>query len=199
MGRTSDAEEKLLDAALALVWANSVGGVTVEMICRSAGVRPGTFYHFFPSKNELIAKALARHWEERVAELDACFGPDLTPVQQLSAFSENCYRKALEQKKTGGRVLGSPFMAVGSELGDSDPHIAAVVKKVTAGYRKYMEKAIKAGMKSGDFHVCDAACAARLISTLGLGTMITARVHNEPRLLKGMAETVLHLLGYEEK
>ena len=63
MGRTSDAKERLLDAALDLIWERSYGDVTIDAICEKAGVKKGSFYYFFDSKSELAAAALQSDWE----------------------------------------------------------------------------------------------------------------------------------------
>ena len=41
MGRVSDAKDRLLDAAITLVWRHSYGAVSVEDICNEAGVKKG--------------------------------------------------------------------------------------------------------------------------------------------------------------
>ena len=70
MGRVSDAKDRLLDAAIKLVWRNSYGAVSVEDICHEAGVKKGSFYHFFPGKNELVAAAFRQYWVDLRPELD---------------------------------------------------------------------------------------------------------------------------------
>lgn len=199
MGRPSDADTRLLDVALMLVWQKSFGGVTVEMICAAAGVRPGTFYHFFKSKSELIARALEKHWAERDEEMRRIFDPAKPAVERIGDFCRTCYQRATSQKRADGRVLGSPFMAIGSELGDSDPIIAEVVKRVMMAHKRYMEAAIRDGIADGSFSVCDAAKATRTIAALGLGAMTSARVQNDPLVLRDLGETALHILGYHAK
>ena len=49
MGRTSDAKERLMAAALDLTWEESYGAITIDDICRRAGVKKGSFYYFFES------------------------------------------------------------------------------------------------------------------------------------------------------
>ena len=58
MGRKSDAKERLLDAALDLIWERSYGVVTIDAICEKAGVKKGSFYYFFESKSALAVAAL---------------------------------------------------------------------------------------------------------------------------------------------
>ena len=43
MGRTSDANERLMSAALDLIWEESYGAVTIDDICKRADVKKGSF------------------------------------------------------------------------------------------------------------------------------------------------------------
>jgi TetR/AcrR family transcriptional repressor of nem operon len=63
MGRTSDARERLIETTLDLVRRDGYGAVTVDAICEAVGVKKGSFYHFFPSKDALVIAALDWHWE----------------------------------------------------------------------------------------------------------------------------------------
>src|SRR5262249_2566506 len=53
MGRVSDARQRLMDAVCELIWAGSYGSTTIDQICEKAGVKKGSFYHFFDSKADL--------------------------------------------------------------------------------------------------------------------------------------------------
>ena len=62
MGRMSDARERLLSSAGELIYALGSQGASVEELCERAGVKKGSFYHFFPSKQELTLAALEAQW-----------------------------------------------------------------------------------------------------------------------------------------
>lgn len=62
MPRGSDAKDRLMQAAMDLIWTNSYGATSVDAICQKAGARKGSFYHFFASKSELAVKALEADW-----------------------------------------------------------------------------------------------------------------------------------------
>ena len=64
MSRTSDTEERLVDAASALWHSRSYADVGVSEICDVADVRKGSFYHFFSSKQELAVAVIDRRWNE---------------------------------------------------------------------------------------------------------------------------------------
>ena len=57
MGRTSDARERLIATAIELIRARSYESVGVDALCNHAQVKKGSFYHFFPSKQDLMPRA----------------------------------------------------------------------------------------------------------------------------------------------
>src|SRR3954468_12793556 len=93
MGRVSDAKDRLLDAAVNLVWRNSFGAVSVDDICKEAGVKKGSFYHFFPGKNELVAAAFRHLWAKTRPEYDRIFSPSVPSIQRLRGFFANIRSK----------------------------------------------------------------------------------------------------------
>jgi len=54
MKKTCETKEKLLQVGFDLIWDSSYGSVSVDDICRRAGINKGSFYHFFPSKADLV-------------------------------------------------------------------------------------------------------------------------------------------------
>ena len=48
-------KERLMDAAMDLMWQNGYAAASVDAICEQAGAKKGSFYYFFKSKSELTA------------------------------------------------------------------------------------------------------------------------------------------------
>src|SRR3954471_15730191 len=106
MGRTSDADERLKDAALALIWEESYGAVTIDDICNRAGVKKGSFYYFFDSKAELAVAALEKLWAtEWKPKLDATFSSSVDPLARLTTYLNDFHVSQVEAKGKVGRVL----------------------------------------------------------------------------------------------
>src|SRR5208283_2888815 len=100
MGRTSDAKERLMTAALDLMWEESYGAITIDDICNRATVKKGSFYYFFESKSELVITALERLWlEVWKPKLDAQFSPSVEPLKRLTNYLESMYLKQVEAKR----------------------------------------------------------------------------------------------------
>ena len=87
MGRTSDAKERLLEAALDLIWKRSYGVLTIDAICEKAGVKKGSFYYFFDSKSELATAALHENWyRSGQAIWDKTFSASIPPLERIAGF-----------------------------------------------------------------------------------------------------------------
>lgn len=62
--RSAQAEQAILDAALEMLAAVGINGLTVEGVAARAGVGKATIYRRYPSKGELILDALSRLSDE---------------------------------------------------------------------------------------------------------------------------------------
>src|SRR4051812_8036679 len=87
----SETKQKLLSTALDLIWENSYGSVSVDDICKRAGVLKGSFYHFFPSKAELTIAAFEDYWGVRQEQLDRVFSPRVAPMERLLTYCDQVY------------------------------------------------------------------------------------------------------------
>src|SRR5471030_1104271 len=100
MGRTSDADLRLKQAALDLMWEESYGSVTIDDICQRANVKKGSFYYFFKSKADLAVAALEKLWSETwKPSLDRCFSSTLEPLERLTNHLDAIYQCNLETKQ----------------------------------------------------------------------------------------------------
>src|SRR5215471_7022024 len=89
MPRGSDAEDRLMQAAMDLIWTNSYGATSVDAICQEAGARKGSFYHFFTSKSELAVKALEADWQRKKARMDEIFSPTVPALDRLRSYFQH--------------------------------------------------------------------------------------------------------------
>jgi len=100
-------QEKLLDAALALLLARGYPATTVDEICAAAGVSKGSFYHFFRTKEELGLAVLDEYYRKGVQNLmNGPFQAIEDPKQRLLGFLEHI-ESVSQQLWSGGCLLGS--------------------------------------------------------------------------------------------
>jgi AcrR family transcriptional regulator len=65
-------QQKLLDAALALMLASGTAAVTIDQIVDRAGMAKGSFYRYAADKQEVVGQLLAPVIAEATAALDRC-------------------------------------------------------------------------------------------------------------------------------
>ena len=195
MGRVSDAKQRLMDAVLELIWQGSYGGTTIDQICDKAGVKKGSFYHFFESKSDVAAAALEASWQERRPALDAIFSSTVPPLDRIKNFCEIGYLKQAEMKKECGCVLGCPLFTLGSEICNQEKKVHTKIKEILGNYHRYIETAIRDAHAAGVINAPDAAVKARMIFAYSEGLMTQARILNDAEVLREMSQGVLAMLG----
>jgi hypothetical protein len=58
--RSASTIERILDAALVTFRAEGFRGAGIAAICKAAGISPGNLYHYFDSKEDIVAAIVAR-------------------------------------------------------------------------------------------------------------------------------------------
>ncbi|MDF9831836.1 TetR/AcrR family transcriptional repressor of nem operon [Ereboglobus sp. PH5-5] len=196
MGRTSNADQRLMDAALSLIWERSYGAITVDDICRKAEVKKGSFYYFFDSKADLAVAALDRYWREQKPLWDSQFSPTIEPMQRIRAHCDAVYRQQVAIKERTGRVLGCPFCTLGSEICKQDEAIRAKICEILSNKTKYWESAINDAQKEGLAAPGNSAEKARCAMAYFEGLLAQARLHNNAETLASLGDRVCeHMLA----
>lgn len=111
MPRKSDAQERLMNAAMDLIWENSYGSTSVDAICEKAGAKKGSFYHFFESKSELAVKALEADWQRKKARMDEIFRRPFRRSIACGAISSTSIKVRPKRMANVGRCLVVPIAA----------------------------------------------------------------------------------------
>jgi TetR/AcrR family transcriptional regulator, transcriptional repressor for nem operon len=194
MGRTSDASERLMTAALDLMWEESYGAVTIDDICQRAKVKKGSFYYFYESKSDLAVAALERNAQAQKPLWDEHFSPSIPPLDRIRARCDFSYRKQVDGKARTGKVLGCPLCSVGSEICNQDERIREKIQEILARNAKYWESAIRDAQNLGQIAPGDPAAKARCALAYYAGLIMQARIHNDAEMLRDLGDMVLEHL-----
>ena len=195
MKKMSETKEKLLQVGFDLIWDSSYGSVSVDDICKRAGINKGSFYHFFPSKADLVVAAYEEHWKEKRPEMDRIFSPLVPPLERIHNFCEHIYKVQKEKAGHYGHVCGCPYASVGSEIATLDEKIRAKSEQLMNSGRKYVESTIADAIREGSVTVKDPVAAAQRLNTYLLGILLEARVQNDLKVLEGMESTIMDYIG----
>lgn len=196
MGRKSDARERILMTAAGLFRAQGYGAVGVQEICDTAEVKKGSFYHFFPSKKNLILEIVGM----AEAMIDGMFtqvrASGRSPVQQVRMMFEMATAAGRSEVDQTGMVLGCPIGNLSLELASRDAEVrqrlAAVFDLMTRGFRGLLEQALEQGQIAG----IDPEISARALVAYFEGAMMLAKTSNDPGEIERLADGALALVGF---
>ncbi len=172
MARRSTTRERLVRTAAELFWRQGYAATGVNAIMQQAGATSGSFYHFFPTKEDLLLAVLDHVGEVLEGEV---FGPATAatedPIERIFSVL-GYYRRHLEDNGFG---LGSPLGTLAAELGGSHPQVRPKLSELFATWSDGMEALLA---RAGDRLAVgvDRGALAGLILSVVEGAVIQARV-----------------------
>jgi TetR/AcrR family transcriptional repressor of nem operon len=199
MGRTSDAKERLLEAMMELIWTGSYGTTSVDDICEKAGVKKGSFYHFFESKTELALAGIDYGWTEHRKQLDQTFSPVRPPLERIWKCFQDFREEQQAMFNKHGRVLGCPIHSLGAEVSTTDERLRDKLQEILSQFIRYYESAIRDAYHQGCIQVADAPALARIVFAYGEGLLLHARIWNDLSYLDEMEAGAKRILGVKEE
>src|SRR5215468_5663941 len=149
MPRVTDMKERLMEAAIELLWRNSYGATSVDAICERAGAKKGSFYYFFKSKSELAAAALETDWNEKKAQMDSIFSPTVPPLERLERYFDFVHSRLAELQQKCGSILGCPYMSVGSEVSTQDQVVREAIDRIMDRKLQFFVSAVRDAAAQG--------------------------------------------------
>jgi TetR/AcrR family transcriptional regulator, transcriptional repressor for nem operon len=195
--RGEDTRERLLQAAVDLLWLHGYGSVTIDQLCERAGVQKGSFYHFFDSKLDLTAAAVRWNWDERRQQLDRIFSASVPAIERLTNYFANAYERQIGFQKETGQVLGCLYFCLGSEVTKHENVVSSLIGDIVKQIIRYYESALRDGVADGTVKVRDPAASAVTLFSYVEGCLTQARIRNDPEVVRHMGEAALRMIGAE--
>ena len=198
MPRVSDMKERLMEAAMDLMWQNSYGAASVDAICERAGAKKGSFYYFFKSKSELAAAALEADWKKKRVEMDSIFSPTIPPLERFDRYFDFVYDRLAEVQKKCGSILGCPFMSVGSEVSTQDQIVREAIDRIMDRKLQFFVSAVRDAASEGLIETTDPAAKAQALFSSYQGTIAQARIQNDIDLIRDFKHVAREVLGVKQ-
>jgi TetR/AcrR family transcriptional repressor of nem operon len=173
-------KQKLIDTAIDLIWTSSYGAVSVDDICRAAGVKKGSFYHYFTSKEMLAITAMEEYYAENMEPfLTQIFAANIPFDQQISQLADCIIEDQTQTLQKYGRVCGCPLAALACEMiTDDGQPIAEKAEEIFSQCRSYLTAAIATAVNDGVIPPCDPETKSLEVHDFITGLMMMARIHN---------------------
>jgi len=188
----SESRDRILSSACTLFHRKGYTGVGVADICASAGVVKGSFYHFFPAKQDLLGDVLRHNWEVTGGALGRLLESDGSGRERIRRFLDLVVGHAARMHETGGSILGCNIGVLASELGPALPDVQPQLKHIFEAWLDYLERLVEAGRQDGSIGPGGEArdIAQALLASIQ-GMSVLGRTFNDPHMLQTVADRAM--------
>lgn len=193
MGRPSNARDRLVEAAKDLIYARGYNAVGVKEICDAAGVNKGSFYHFFPTKRELLLAVIDAHVEWLGGVMELAAQPELTPLMRIRRLFVLVSEFDEEIRQRTGKMAGCPFGNLAAELNTQDEVVRAKLGAAFDAAAGFLEVQLREAVEVGEVSGIDPAASARAILAYLEGLQLLAATGNAPDVVRNLADGALRL------
>ncbi len=191
MNLPMDTKARILHVARDLFHGRSYADVGIKEICNLAEVQKGSFYHFFPSKQDLamaVIDDMADDWAHGfVAE---AFDRDLPPLERLDYLIDAAYYWQKAAKDLEGRMPGCLFGNLALEVSTRDEvlraKLNAVFAKASSRFRETLDEAIEQGLIAP----LDAEATAQAMLAYLEGMILLAKTRNDPEVIRELGPAI---------
>ncbi|MCX4242695.1 TetR/AcrR family transcriptional regulator [Paraliomyxa miuraensis] len=197
MGRCSDARDRLLATAARLIHERGYTAVSVSDICNEAGLKKGSFYHFFPSKHALVLATLDRFAEYQEARMQLAIESGTSARQQLVGMLTGLYHGYVAAQRSYGAANGCPLGNLAQEMAHRDAELRAKLASIFSRWHARLTQLLELARTRGDLDVPDPRQSAEAIIAYLQGSTLLAKVTGDPEVFLRLAHGVLALAKAE--
>ncbi|RKN13591.1 TetR/AcrR family transcriptional regulator [Micromonospora musae] len=195
MGRTSDARNKILEAAATLIEQRGYSALGVAEICSTAGVPKGSFYYFFESKQALALTVIDEHWSAQRRQWVELLSSDRDPLRRLRDLFEATEEVQRAGQQKAGLVTGCLFGNLALELSTQAEEIRSRLQEIFDAQIDLIEQVVVEAKERGQAAAAvDARDAARSLVAQIEGRALLAKLLNDPAQLEALWRNCLDLL-----
>ncbi|KAF5033263.1 Transcriptional regulator AcuR [anaerobic digester metagenome] len=142
-----DARRAILDAGAELVHRKGFNNTGIKEILDLAQVPKGSFYFYFPSKEEFGLALIDHYREVRTPALAQVLrDPDVPPLDRLRRFFE----LARQRYQEWGFERGCPFGNLAQEMCDLSPAMCGKLREVLGGLSRGMGDVLNEAAARGE-------------------------------------------------
>ncbi|MET0372949.1 MAG: TetR/AcrR family transcriptional regulator [Rhizorhabdus sp.] len=191
MSKKPSTRERILDAAIRLIWRDGYAAVSVDTICEAAGANKGSFYHAFGSKADLLVAAIEQVWQADGSEIRAIYAGSQTATDKFQLHLDWFVQSQRRLQAQHGYVAGHFHMALSVNVPES---ALALIRAHHEAHQALLLPAIQAVLADRGLNG-DGTWLVVLIGLLISGVMAEARLANSldqveklPRLVNDLID-----------
>jgi TetR/AcrR family transcriptional regulator, transcriptional repressor for nem operon len=173
---TNDTKARILDAAEAIMLEKGFNGVGLNEILKSVGVPKGSFYHWFPSKEQFGVELLQHYCAETLDYKKRWLTKkDTLPnaLERLVAFMESAVSKLLENDCQQICLIAKLSTEVASW---SEPMRQTLAKGFTDVIELYQQVIVEGQAQGSISQQLDAQATAHILHDLWFGAYLRSAI-----------------------
>ncbi len=190
----NDTRQRILDSAQDLIYSRSYADVGVAAICDAAKVKKGSFYHFFPSKQNLTLAVLDESllfFKRQI--IDKALAQDIPPMQRFHRFVDAAYLFQKQMVEQTGQTLGCPFGNLALELSTQDEPIRLKIESIFKHIESRFKSTLDEAKQLGEIGNVDTQATAIGILAYMEGVLLMAKNRNDPEIIKQLGPALTHI------
>lgn len=195
MPRCSDARDRLLASAAKLIRERGYAAVSVADICNEADLKKGSFYHFFPSKRDLVLATIDEFEARHQAGIRDALAHGGTVAELLTRMFDVIADGMCTSAAADGCVRGCPMANLALEISDRDEAIRAKLDAIFGRWCTGVEAVLRHGRDAQDLALANPDAAARAIVALVEGAILLAKTSNDPNVVRKIAPSALAIVA----
>jgi AcrR family transcriptional regulator len=172
--RKTTTRDRLITTAAELFRRQGYAQTGVNQIIQEANATSGSFYHFFPAKEDLLLAVVdhvADIFESGIFEPAADRSDD--PIAEIFAILD-LYRRQLND---GGFTFGSPMASLSAEVSENHPQVRARLAEVFGAWSERIEALLRRAGNRLPQNIDRTALAQLVICTME-GAVLGTRVNH---------------------
>lgn len=184
-----------MSSATSLISQTGYSAVGVSEICSSAGVKKGSFYHFFGSKQDLGLEVIDAYWAWSRDHMWQVFEGEAPFSAKLEVFFRLGSAVHKSKKQQDGCVPGCMLGNLSLELSTQDEDVRIRILQVFEAQTAILAGALDAAMQAREIEPGDANELAGRVLAYMQGVTMMAKIQNDPSVLDTAGRGAAALVG----
>ena len=193
MTDTQKTRERLVNEMARLAIKKGFNRTSINDVVQAVGIKKGTLYYYFPSKDKLGLAVLERDRDDFLSFIETNLSGE-DPQKSLERFFNAVLKKHKDTGFVGGCLWGNTAL----EMSDTNSVYKKVVEDVFAEWIARIEAVILSGQQTGQIRADQSATELAHLVVAGIeGGIMMSRITKKDYPFKSCLDSIRILLKYE--
>lgn len=168
--------------------AKGYHSVSVKEICSQAQVVKGSFYHYFPTKWDILMEVIKSRDDFYHALFYKAMATGTSPLGKIRRIFELACMDQMEALEKNGKVIGCAIGNLTLELSYADEPARKLFQQLLENYAAIIAQALNDAMDIGEIPRRPSKPIGQAIFAYLQGVILLAKTTNSPLMLEQLAD-----------